>query len=122
MKRGLVIDDSAVIRLVASRILGLLHFQSAEADDGAKALEYCTRQMPDVILLDSSLPKGDPLEVLRAIRRMPGGDAAKIIFCATENDPMIIGRVLRAGADDVLFKPFDRRGMQEKFEDVGLVA
>jgi hypothetical protein len=30
--------------------------------------------------------------------------------------------VLRAGADDVLFKPFDRRGMQEKFEDVGLAA
>jgi two-component system chemotaxis response regulator CheY len=122
MKRGLVVDDSAVIRMVSGRILGLLHFQSVEADDGAKALQICEQQMPEVILLDSSLPGSDPLELLRTIRRLPGGDAAKIIFCATENDPMVIGRVLRAGADDVLFKPFDRRGMQEKFEDVGLVA
>jgi two-component system chemotaxis response regulator CheY len=122
MKRGLVVDDSAVIRMVSGRILGLLHFQSVEADDGAKALQICEQQMPEVILLDSSMPSADPLELLRAIRRLPGGDTTKIIFCATENDPMVIGRVLRAGADDVLFKPFDRRGMQEKFEDIGLVA
>lgn len=122
MKRGLVIDDSAVIRMVSGRILGLLHFQSVEADTGDKALEYCAKQMPDVILLDSVMPRTDTLELVRAIRRLPGGDAAKIILCATENDPMVVGRVLRAGADDVLLKPFDRRGMQEKFEDIGLVA
>ncbi len=92
MKRGLVVDDSAVIRMVSSRILGLLHFQSSEADTGAKALEFCAKQMPEVILLDATLPRADLLELLRSIRRMPGGDAAKIIFCATENDPMLIGR------------------------------
>ena len=122
MKRGLVVDDSAVIRMVSSRILGLLHFQSSEADTGAKALEFCAKQMPEVILLDATLPRVDLLELLRSIRRMPGGDATKIIFCATENDPMLIGRAMRAGADEILFKPFDRRAMQEKFEDVGLVA
>ena len=122
MKRGLVVDDSAVIRMVSSRILGLLHFQSSEADTGAKALEFCAKQMPEVILLDATLPRVDSLELLRSIRRMPGVDATKIIFCATENDPMLIGRALRAGADEILFKPFDRRAVQEKFEDVGLVA
>lgn len=122
MKRGLVVDDSAVIRMVSSRILGLLHFQSSEADTGAKALEFCAKQMPEVILLDATLPRADSLELLRSIRQLPGGAAAKIIFCATENDPMLIGRALRAGADEILFKPFDRRAMQEKFEDVGLVA
>jgi two-component system chemotaxis response regulator CheY len=122
MKRGLVVDDSAVIRMVSSRILGLLHFQSSEADTGPKALEFCAKQMPEVILLDATLPRADSLELLRSIRQLPGGDATKIIFCATENDPMLIGRALRAGADEILFKPFDRRAMQEKFEDVGLVA
>ncbi|HUO53105.1 MAG TPA: response regulator [Rhodoblastus sp.] len=122
MKRGLVVDDSAVIRLVAGRILGLLHFQSDEVEDGAKALAACERIMPDVILLDGSMPRTDTLEFLRTLRRMPGGGAPKIIYCATENDPMVIGRALRAGADDVLFKPFDRRTMQEKFEDVGLLG
>lgn len=120
MKKGLVVDDSAVIRLVAGRILQLLKFESAEVEDSAKALAICEKSMPDVILLDGSKPRADTLEFLRTVRRLPGGVAPKIIYCVTENDEMLIGRALRAGADDVLFKPFDRRSMQEKFEDVGV--
>jgi two-component system chemotaxis response regulator CheY len=121
MKQGLIVDDSAVIRKVASRILELLHFETAEADDGAKALEYCARSMPDVILFDWSMPRTDTLDFLRTVRRLPGGSQAKIIFCATENDTVVIGRALRAGADDVLLKPYDHRAIQEKFEDIGLI-
>ena len=110
-----------MIRKVASRILELLHFESAEADDGPKALEHCAQSMPDVILLDWNMPRTDPLDFLRTVRRLPGGSQLKIIFCATENDPVAIGRALRAGADDVLLKPFDHKAIQEKFEDIGLI-
>ena len=51
---------------------------------------------------------------------LPGGGRPKIIFCATENDPVVIGRALRAGADDVLLKPFDGNALREKFENLGL--
>jgi two-component system chemotaxis response regulator CheY len=122
MKQGLIVDDSAVIRKVASRILELMQFETSEADDGAKALELCGQAMPDVILLDWSLPQTDIIDFLRTVRRLPGGQGAKIIFCATENDPVVIGRALRAGADDVLLKPFEHRTVQEKFEDVGLLS
>jgi two-component system, chemotaxis family, chemotaxis protein CheY len=122
MKRALVVDDSAVIRMVAGRILGLLRFQSEEVDGRAKALAICERLMPDVILLDGGKPSPDTLEFMRTIRNMPGGKEAKILYCAIDNDPMAIGRALRAGADDVLFKPFDRGSMQEKFEDIGLLS
>ena len=122
MKQGLVVDDSAVIRKVASRILELMQFESAEAGNGREALELCGQAMPDVILLDWSLPQTDTIEFLRTVRRLPGGQGSKIIYCATENDPVAIGRALRAGADDVLLKPFDHRALQEKFEDVGLLG
>lgn len=121
MKQGLIVDDSAVIRKVASRILELLRFESNEAEDGAKALEQCAQLMPDVILLDWSLPNTDTLEFLRKVRRLPNGSIPKIIFCATENDAMVIGRALRAGADEVLFKPFDHNSVRMAFEDVGLI-
>ena len=122
MKRGLIVDDSAVIRNVAGRILELLHFSSSEAESGAKALELCARSMPDVILLDWRLPGTETREFLHALRAMPGGGVPKIIYCATENDPFAIGRALRAGADDVLLKPFDHRALQEKFEENGLIG
>jgi two-component system chemotaxis response regulator CheY len=122
MKHGLVIDDSAVIRRVAGRILELIGFASTELDDGAKALDHCAESMPDVILLDWNIPEVDSIELLRKLRRLPGGDQVKIYYCATENDPMMIGRALRAGADDVLLKPFDHRALHERFEDAGLTA
>jgi len=121
MKQGLIVDDSAVIRRVAGRILELIGFSSTELDDGDKALAHCETASPDVILLDWSIPNVDTIELLRKLRRVPGGDHAKILFCVTENDPMAIGRALRAGADDVLLKPFDQRSILEKFEDLGLL-
>ncbi len=121
LKQGLIVDDSAVIRRVASRILELIGFASAETDDGVKALDYCGKAMPDFILLDWNIPETDSVELVRNLRRLPGGGQVKIIYCATENDPMMIGRALRAGADDVLLKPFDRRAIQEKLEDVGVI-
>jgi two-component system chemotaxis response regulator CheY len=122
MRLGLVVDDSAVIRKVAGRILELLQFSSVEAENGARALEICSESMPDVILLDWKLPQTDTLEWLRALRSMPCGNEPKVIFCATENDPLAIGRALRAGADDVVLKPFDHRALQEKFEENGLIG
>ncbi|MBB4197733.1 two-component system response regulator [Rhodoblastus sphagnicola] len=121
MKQGLVVDDSAVIRRVTGRILELMGFGSTELDTGDKALDHCGAAMPDVILLDWNIPGLDGIELLRKLRRLPGSERVKIVYCATENDAMMIGRALRAGADDVLLKPFDLREVQEKFEDLGLI-
>lgn len=122
MKHGLIVDDSAVIRRVAGRTLELMGFASTELDDDAKALDHCAEAMPDVILLDWNIPEVDSIELLRKLRRLPGGDQVTIYYCASENDPMMIGRALRAGADDVLLKPFDHKTVHEKFEDAGLLA
>ncbi len=122
MKWGLIVDDSAVIRNIAGRINELLNFSSSEAENGAKALELCARSMPDVILLDWRLHGTETREFLRALRGLPGGGEPRIIYCATENDPLAISRALRAGADDFLLKPFDHRAIQEKFEENGLIG
>ncbi|MCW2285505.1 two-component system chemotaxis response regulator CheY [Rhodoblastus acidophilus] len=121
MKQGLVVDDSAVIRRVTGRILEMMGFDSTELDDGAKALDHCLAAMPDAILLDWNMPNVDTIELLRKLRRVPGGNQCKILFVVTENDPMLIGRALRAGADDILLKPYDHHAVQEKFEELGLI-
>src|SRR5450432_1538371 len=85
MKTCLVVDDSSVIRKVARRILEGLDFQIVEAEDGEKALEVCKRGLPDAILLDWNMPVMDGYEFLGNLRRMPGGDQPKVVFCTTEN-------------------------------------
>ena len=122
MKTCLVVDDSSVIRKIASRILGAMDFRIIEAEDGEKALEVCKRGLPDAILLDWNMPIMDGYEFLGNLRRMPGGDAPKVVFCTTENGMDHISRALHAGANEYIMKPFDKDIVASKFQEVGLVA
>jgi two-component system chemotaxis response regulator CheY len=121
MKTCLVVDDSSVIRKVARRILEGLDFQIVEAEDGEKALDVCRQQLPAAVLLDWNMPRMDGYEFLRALRRMPGGDAPKVVFCTTENDVAHIARALHAGANEYIMKPFDKEIVEAKFHEVGLI-
>ncbi len=121
MKTCLVVDDSSVIRKVARRILEGLEFEIVEAEDGEQALDACMRQLPEAILLDWNMPKMDGYEFLRMLRKLPGGDGPKVVFCTTENDVAHIARALHAGANEYIMKPFDKEIVEAKFQEVGLI-
>ena len=121
MKTCLVVDDSSVIRKIASRILEDMNFRIVEAEDGAVALEICKRELPDAVLLDWNMPVMDGYEFLGNLRRMPGGDAPKVVFCTTENGIDHISKALHGGANEYIMKPFDREIIESKFAEVGLV-
>ena len=121
MKTCLIVDNFSVIRKVARRILEGLEFQIAEAENGEEAVEACGREMPDAILLDWNMPKMDGYDFLRALRRLPGGDKPRVVFCTTENDVAHIARALHAGANEYIMKPFDKDIVEAKFQEVGLI-
>jgi two-component system chemotaxis response regulator CheY len=121
MKSCLVVDDSKVVRMVARRILQGLEFEIEEAEDGQKALEACERELPDAILLDWNMPVMNGIEFLRALRKMPGGDAPVVVFCTTENDLKHIQEAIMSGANEYIMKPFDSDIIATKFQQVGLI-
>jgi two-component system chemotaxis response regulator CheY len=92
MKHCLVVDDSAVIRKVACRIMEGLALRTSEAEDGEQALMACRREMPDAILLDWNMPVMDGYEFSRRSGRCPAGRLRKVVFCTTENDVACIAR------------------------------
>lgn len=121
MKTCLIVDDSRVVRKVASRIIRDLKFDIAEASDGAEALNHCREQMPDAVLLDWNMPVMNGLDFLRALRREEEGKKPVVVFCSTENDAEHIGEAIRSGADEFIMKPFDADIIESKFAEVGLV-
>jgi two-component system chemotaxis response regulator CheY len=122
MKQVLVVDDSPVIRKTARRILEGMQLQTSEAVDGEQALNACSFLMPDAIIVDWSMPVVDGFEFIKQLRRMPGGEKPKVLFCTSEYDVAQIARALHSGADDILLKPFDKDIVKAKFEDIGIAA
>ena len=111
----LVVDDSSVIRKIVRRILEQQGWTIVDAENGVEALERCKAKMPDAVFLDWILPTMGAAEFLSALRMMSGGTRPRVIYVITENDPVDISKMLAAGADDYMFKPFDAATLNEKF-------
>jgi len=117
----LIVDDSRIIRKVARRIVEGLGFEVDEAADGAEALAFCSGLIPEVILLDWSMPVMDGMTFLRRLRALPGGMTPKVLFCTIETRAERIAEALSAGADDYVMKPFDGEILTSKLAEVGVV-
>ena len=120
MKSCLVVDVSRPVRRVARRILEELGFLVAEAGDGADALSLCRTAMPDAVLLDWHMPVMNGPEFLRRLRREPGGEDPKVIFCSSETQIVRIKEALEAGACEFIMKPFDAGIVVGKLAAAGL--
>ncbi len=121
MTTCLIVDDSRVVRKVARRILEDLNFACREAEDGVFACKACEEEMPDMILLDWNMPNMSGIEFLEALRKMPGGDTPKVVFCTTENDMNYIQRAIQAGTNEYIMKPFDNEIIVSKLTQIGLI-
>ena len=119
MSQCLIIDDADVIRKVARRIIESAGHSVVEAADASEALMACRREMPRLILLDGMMPGMSGFDFVVKLRKMPGGDVPKIVFCTTENDVSLIARAYRAGANAYLQKPFNRDILLAKITETG---
>lgn len=115
MKICLIVDDSSVVRKVARSILESFKLEVIEADSGQAAIDACQREMPDAIILDYYMPGMGTVEFLSTLRGLPDGKKAVVIYCTSENDTADITRMIAAGADDFIIKPFDRGSLKAKF-------
>ena len=115
----LIVDDSAVMRKLAGRMLKELGLETSEAEDGLQALERCKADMPEIVLLDWNMPNLDGLGFLKALRALPDVVQPKVIFCTTETDFSRIAEALAEGADEYIMKPFDEEILSTKLRLVG---
>lgn len=122
MRSCLVVDDSPLVRKVASFLVEELDFSVAEAGNATDALAYCRGSMPDVILLDADLPENSAISFMTELRRRAGGAMPVIVICVVEKNMQQITEAGAAGANTYLLKPFDGRTLRAKFAKVGLVG
>jgi two-component system, OmpR family, KDP operon response regulator KdpE len=99
----LLVEDDAAIRGALIRALTERGHAVASAPGAMDALRQILQVPPDLVLLDLGLPDVGGYEALRMIRAV--STVPVVIITARDEEPEII-RVLDAGADDYVIKPF----------------
>ena len=103
MAQVLLIEDDAKIRTALIRSLTERGHAVASTGTGADGLRTAVADRPDVVVLDLGLPDLDGVEVLRMLRAV---SSVPVVVATARDDEEEIVRVLDAGADDYVVKPF----------------
>lgn len=102
----LVVDDEDALRWNMRAFLEDLGFDVIEADRGRLALETCSTEMPDLVLLDISMPEMDGYEVCRRLKADPRLAEAPVIFLSAFLRTEDKIKAFSSGAVDYVTKPF----------------
>ena len=105
-KEVLIVEDNEDNSILAEKILKYYGFKTTVISDGAKAIQYCETNTPDLILMDLSLPDIDGMEVTRQLRKISSFQHTPIIALTAHAMKGIYETTQEAGLDDFLAKPF----------------
>lgn len=106
----LIVDDSALNRMVLIEILGKENYTFLEAENGQQAVELldCHPEV-DLLLLDITMPEIDGFGVLEIMNQYHWIEETPVIMISAEDADSFIERAYDLGASDYITRPFDAR-------------
>ena len=104
MKRILIVDDAATVRMYHRGILESSGYKVEEAWNGIEALEKSLESPFDLYMVDVNMPKLDGYAFLRELRQQEGPQKPAIMISteAADRDEIV---AYQAGANAYLIKP-----------------
>ncbi|MFT3821102.1 MAG: response regulator transcription factor [Rubrivivax sp.] len=112
----LLVEDNLAMQTTLQRSLQRRGMQVVVCGDGARALDRWRASVPDVVLLDLSLPGEDGLSILAAARAEGLQTPVIVITARGTVGDRVLG--LNTGADDYLPKPFDLDELEARVQAV----
>lgn len=118
MARILLAEDEEILRmLVVDTLEEEGHFID-EACNGEEALSKIIGQDYDLILLDYMMPVYTGLELIEKVRKLPEKKDSRIMMLSAKSQTTDQLRVMEAGADYFMAKPFSPIQLIEKIEEI----
>lgn len=102
----LVVDDEAMARTMASKLLEKAGFLTHSVESGEECLRFVGLQKPDAILLDMLMPKMSGLEVLEKLRSNAATKGIPVLLVTAKGQADFVKQAVALGVDDFIVKPF----------------
>ncbi len=113
-RRILLVEDNPINADMLSRRLARLGMVVTVAEDGVKALDRARADVPELILMDVSLPGLDGLEVTRLLKADPATSSIPIVVLTAHAMTSDRDLAVAAGCDDFETKPIELPRLVEK--------
>ncbi|WP_224984795.1 response regulator [Geomonas agri] len=116
----MLVDDTKLILELEKSFLKVSHVDVITAGDGVEALELVRKDPPDLVFMDVNMPLMDGITCCRLLKSDPFLAAIPVVMLTTLGNDEDRQRAQRAGCDDFLTKPVDRRlflDMARKYTD-----
>ncbi|MGF0034569.1 response regulator [Bariatricus sp. SGI.154] len=104
-KNILICDDAAFMRMMLKDILNKNGYNViGEAENGIKAVDKYRETVPDLVLMDITMPEMDGIQALKKIKEADAD--AKVVMCSAMGQQAMVIESIQAGAQDFIVKPF----------------
>jgi two-component system, cell cycle response regulator len=110
----LSVDDSRTIRLIVARAFRPYDVTVLEAANGEEGLAVAAREMPDLIILDVTMPIMDGVTMLTRLKEDPALKVIPVIMLTAESGRENVLHIARLGVRDYIVKPFKEEQIIEK--------
>ncbi len=105
MAKILIVDDAAFMRMTIKKMLEAHnHIVIGEAENGIEAVKKFAELLPDVVLLDITMPEMNGVDALKRIKEMDKD--AKVVICSAMGQQTMVAQAIQYGAKDFIVKPF----------------
>ncbi|MSU63811.1 MAG: response regulator [Pedosphaera sp.] len=102
----LTVDDSKTIRLIIAKAFKSFDCEVLEASNGVEGLAIASKEKPDIIILDLTMPIMDGYETLTKLKSDPELKGIPVIMLTAEAGRENVLRIAKQGVRDYLVKPF----------------
>ncbi len=109
-------DDAPMARMIAVTLARL--YRVTTASDGQEGIEQALVLHPDLILCDVSMPRMSGEQLVKVLRKHPDFDDVPILALSEQQHHI---RLLRAGAQDYLEKPFNREELRVRVANLLMI-
>ena len=122
MPKVLLVEDNEMNRDMLSRRLQRRGFEVVFAVDGAEGVAKSKTELPDIVLMDMSLPVMNGWEATRAIKADAGTRHIPVVALTAHSMAGDREKAMEAGCSDYDTKPVDMPRLLEKMGALGVAA
>ncbi|MFP4156998.1 MAG: response regulator [Opitutales bacterium] len=112
--RILTVDDSRTVHILVSKAFKDCGVEILKASNGVEGLSVASKEDPDLILLDITMPVMDGVEMLTRLKGDPQLKQIPVVMLTAEGGRDAVMKIAKMGIRDYIVKPFSEDKLLEK--------